>query len=143
VVEANSVDMIFSQAVMEHVDDLQTAYEKMHQWLKPGGIISHEIDFRCHGTAKYWNGHWSYPDPVWSIIRGCRPYFLNRQTCGRHLDLIRQAGFDIHQTTRQTRTQSIRKIDLCKRLDTITDDDLVTSSAHILALKKGTILGKI
>ena len=38
-VENNSVDMIFSQAVMEHVDKLRTSYEMMHQWLKPGGLF--------------------------------------------------------------------------------------------------------
>ena len=94
-VEANSADMIFSQAVMEHVDDPLSAYEVMYQWLKPGGIISHEIDFKCHGTAKRWNGHWTYPDRIWRIIKGRRSYFLNRHTCGHHLNLIQKAGFKI------------------------------------------------
>lgn len=135
-VEANSVDMIFSQAVMEHVDDLQTSYTVMYQWLKPGGIISHEIDFKCHKTAKYWNGHWTYPDLMWKIIRGCRPYFLNRQTCGHHLNLIQQSGFEIAYLDRQEMEQFIQRADLCSGLKNTTDDDLITSSAYIIAFKK-------
>jgi SAM-dependent methyltransferase len=136
VLEANSADMIFSQAVMEHVDDLRSAYEVMYQWLKPGSVMSHEIDFKCHGTAKHWNGHWTYPDPVWRIIKGRRPYYLNRQTCGHHLELIRQAGFKIAHISRQERTQSILRADLCSSLRNAIDEDLCTSSAHIIALKK-------
>ena len=38
VIKENSVDMILSQAVMEHVDDLKIAYPAMYLWLKPGGL---------------------------------------------------------------------------------------------------------
>ena len=55
-------DMVLSQAVLEHVDDLAHAYQKMYDWLKPGGVMSHVIDFRCHHTARSWNGHWTYSD---------------------------------------------------------------------------------
>jgi SAM-dependent methyltransferase len=136
VVENDSVDMIFSQAVMEHVDALRGSYEMMHQWLKPGGIISHEIDFKCHRTARHWNGHWAYPDAIWKIIRGRRPYFLNRQPCGHHLDLIRQTGFEIAHVERQVRQQSIHRTDLAVGLRNMPDEDLMTSSAYIIALKK-------
>jgi SAM-dependent methyltransferase len=135
-VEADSVDMIFSQAVMEHVDDLQSAYKRMHQWLKPGGILSHEIDFKCHGTSKHWNGHWTYPEPIWRIIKGRRPYFLNRLTCGHQLDFLRRAGFEIEYISRQEKAHFIHREDLCKSLAHIPDDDLCTSSAHIIARKR-------
>jgi len=136
IVQANSVDMIFSQAVMEHVDDLHTSYRVMHQWLKPGGVISHEIDFKCHGTAKHWNGHWAYPDPIWKIIRGRRPYFLNRQTCGYHLGVMQQSGFEIVYVNRQEKAQYIEKADLRSVLRNMSDVDLVTSSAYLIASKR-------
>lgn len=133
--EAGSVDMIFSQAVMEHVDDLQAAYEAMYQWLRPGGIMCHEIDFKCHGTAKKWNGHWTYPDPIWEIIKGRRPYFLNRKTCGHHLDLIKDAGFEIVYVQRKRSEQNIRQKDLCISLGNGSSLDLATSSAYVIARK--------
>ena len=136
VLNADSVDMIFSQAVMEHVDDLGASYDVMHRWLKPGGVMSHEIDFKCHGTAKHWNGHWTYPDSLWRVIRGRRPYYLNRRVYSHHVDFITKAGFKVAHITRQQRTQSIFRENLCNSLGIITDEDLCTSSAHIVALKE-------
>lgn len=40
VVRERSVDMIVSQAVLEHVDDLSRTYQVLHRWLKPGGFLS-------------------------------------------------------------------------------------------------------
>jgi len=135
-VEAGTVDMIFSQAVMEHVDDLRGAYEAMFRWLKPGGVISHEIDFKCHGTAASWNGHWAYSDRVWRIVRGRRTYFLNRQTCASHLDMIRRTGFEVVHVSRQECAPAIARVDLCRSLSWIGDDDFVTASAHVIAQKR-------
>ncbi len=36
-IEAGSVDMLFSQAVLEHVDKVAIIYDQMYQWLKPAG----------------------------------------------------------------------------------------------------------
>ncbi|RJP62040.1 MAG: hypothetical protein C4541_00460 [Candidatus Auribacter fodinae] len=57
--------MIFSQAVLEHIDNLPEAYESMRLWLKPDGFMSHQIDFKCHGTAEEWNRHWAYSQSEW------------------------------------------------------------------------------
>jgi hypothetical protein len=89
------VDLVFSQAVLEHVDDLPGVYRACHAWLKPGGLMSHQIDFESHGTAREWNGHWAYPAAVWRLLRGRRPYLLNREPCGTHLKLMADAGFEI------------------------------------------------
>ena len=133
--EDDSVDLIFTQAVMEHVDQLDHAYRVMNRWLKPGGVISHEIDFKCHGIATRWNGHWAYPDILWRLIRGRRAYFLNRQTCGDHLESIRNSGFNIISVTRQQRVHGIKRADLCRSLALTNDKDLNTSSALIIASK--------
>lgn len=93
--ETASVDMVFSHAVLEHVDDLHHAYEEMHRWLKVGGFMSHQIDYRCHDMAAHWNGHWIYSDLTWRLMRGRRPYLINRVQHSRHVDLIRQSGFEI------------------------------------------------
>ena len=59
-INKNSVDMIFSQAVLEHVDDLSKTYKAFNEWLSADGYMSHQIDFRCHGTSDQWNGHLCY-----------------------------------------------------------------------------------
>jgi hypothetical protein len=56
------VDLIVSQAVLEHVDDLENTYDAFAQWLRPGGRMSHEIDFHSRGLTMPWNGHWDDRD---------------------------------------------------------------------------------
>ena len=38
------MDFLYSQAVLEHVEDLDNTYKAMQKWLKPSGFISHTID---------------------------------------------------------------------------------------------------
>ena len=52
-----SLDLVFSQAVLEHVDDLENTYRAMCSWLKHGGYASHVIDFSAHHLSPFWNGH--------------------------------------------------------------------------------------
>lgn len=44
-----SVDVIVSRAVLEHVFDLETAFDAMDRILKPGGMMAHKVDLRDHG----------------------------------------------------------------------------------------------
>ena len=90
-----SVDMIYSQAVLEHVGDLKSAYSAMYLWLKVNGYMAHTIDFKCHGTADEWNGHWTYSDFVWKLIKGKRPYLLNREPHSKHINTIKNIGFNV------------------------------------------------
>src|SRR5262249_43544259 len=41
VIECGSLDLIFSQAALEHIDALEKTYMAMSGWLKPGGYASH------------------------------------------------------------------------------------------------------
>ena len=43
ILERESIDMIVSQAVLEHVDKLPLTYERMYSWLKIGGFMSHAL----------------------------------------------------------------------------------------------------
>ena len=85
--------MLISQAVLEHVDELAGSYRAMRLWIKPDGLLSHTIDFRCHSTARVWSGHWRYSDAVWRLIRGRRSYLLNREPYSTHLRLLAENGF--------------------------------------------------
>ena len=49
--------MVFYQAVLQHIDDLEETYKKIAQWLKPNGLMSHNIDFKSMGSADNWYGH--------------------------------------------------------------------------------------
>ena len=51
VLPAASADLIISQAVLEHVVNVDATYLAMARWLRPGGYLSHQIDFRSHHTS--------------------------------------------------------------------------------------------
>ncbi|MCW5200278.1 methyltransferase domain-containing protein [Desulfobulbus sp. F4] len=133
VVQEQSVDVIFSQAVLEHVDDLAGTYAAMRRWLRDDGHISHQIDFKSHGTARAWNGHWLYPDLLWKIIRGKRSYLLNREPYSAHKRLLAQAGFAIVRENLIRTESALRREQLEQRYQ---EEDLRISGAHILAVKQ-------
>jgi Methyltransferase domain len=132
VIESGGVNMIFSQAVLEHVNDLETAYSAMQAWLAPGGWLSHQIDFRSHGTAHEWNGHWTYGDRVWRLLRGHRAFLINREPHSTHVRLLREAGFTLvcDQTVPGC---AIARHRLAQRFASLSDSDLTISGAFIQA----------
>jgi len=133
VIDDGSVDFIFSQAVLEHIDDLRGVYAAMRRWLKPDGIMSHQIDFKCHGKANAWNGHWTYTDFVWKVIVGRRSYLLNRQPHSVHVKLMELSGFKILDDTVFRSASQLRREQLAARFRALSDDDLTTSGAFIVA----------
>jgi hypothetical protein len=133
VVRRESVDMIFSQAVMEHVDDVKDTYKAIRSWLKPNGYVSNQIDFKCHGTAREWNGHWAYSDLLWKLIKGKRPYFLNRVPHSEHISALMKAGLTVVCDKTVQSKSSLTQSDLARRFRRISDDDLMTSGAFIQA----------
>ena len=131
----SSVDLIISQAVMEHVDQLEETYAECFRILKPGGFMSHQIDFRCHDTAPEWNGHWKYSGLTWRLMRGGRPWFINRQPCSAHLNLVKQAGFSLCAEIKQFGSFGISSRQLASRFQSLSESDLETSGIFILASK--------
>ena len=134
-VEPESVDWIFSQAVMEHVDDLAGAYQACARWLRPGGVMTHQIDFRCHNTAREWNGHWARSDLTWTLIRGARPFLLNREPYSRHRRLMQDCGFEILGEQLANLKDGIDRAALATRFRDMSDADLATSGAFVAARK--------
>ncbi len=136
VVKPNSIDMVFSQAVLEHVTDLEGTYCALFTWLKPGGVMSHQIDFECHGCADTWNGHWSYAPFTWRIMNGSRLFLINRVPCGGHLSLLKKSGFDVVYELRATApSQGIDRSRLASGFQQMSDDDLQTSGVFLQARK--------
>ncbi len=130
-----SVDWIISQFVMEHVDDLPVAYEQFYGLLKPGGCMTHHIDFRSHWTSYEWNGYWAYEDRTWRVIRGKRPYFINRMSLSEHLSCIRRAGFEVLHLIKTKCDSGIAPKQLASCFRNLSTEDLQTMGAMIVARK--------
>lgn len=129
-----SVDWVFSQAVLEHVDNVRGAYASLMKLLNPGGVMSHTIDYTCHGLTQDWNGHWTVGAGMWRIIRGKRSYLINRLPHSAHMQMIRACGFRTVKEIR-IRGKALDRTTCAPHFRQLTDDDLSTASAFIVALK--------
>ncbi len=136
-IASESVDLVLSQSVLEYSTNLPSLYAEMTRWLRPGGVMSHEIDFKSFGLTREWNGHWACPDPLWHLVVGKRRHRLNREPCSRHVELAEATGCRVVAIERARRSSDIARAQLTTRFRTITDDDLTTSSALVQTIKSG------
>jgi SAM-dependent methyltransferase len=135
IIQKETVDLILSHSVLEHVVDIENTYKAIHLWLKPGGVMSHQIDFRSHGLSKKWNGYRACPESLWKKIYGKRPFLINREPCSVHLKLMEKNNFKITCLLKTIRNDGIQKVQLSPRWNNISDDDLACSGAFIQAQK--------
>ena len=134
-IAAGSLDLVFSQAVLEHVNALEETYQAMFTWLKPGGYASHVIDFSVHYLSPFWNGHWAYSEWAWQLVRGRREFLLNREPLSTHLTYADKAGFEVLSLTRDFDSSGLNASALAKRFQIFDSEDLRTRGA-ILVLRK-------
>jgi SAM-dependent methyltransferase len=135
VIARSSLDLIFSQAVLEHVDALDETYIAMSAWLKPGGYASHVIDFGAHHLSPFWNGHWAYSDSQWRLVRGRREFLLNRQPLSTHLNCAEKSGFEILQIFQNYDDHGLPQYSLTPHFQQLSTEDSRTRGA-ILVLRK-------
>jgi Methyltransferase domain len=134
VLAPESVDLILSHAVLTEVVDLEGAYRALYSWLKPGGLMTHQIGFDFHGFTGVWNGYWSCPETIWKIFKGRRTFVMNRQPCSVHLALMERQGFRFLRTLKE-RKDGIRRSQLASRWRELSDDDLGCSGLFVQAAK--------
>lgn len=48
----SAVDLVFSRAVLEHVDTLEATFDDMVRAMRPGATAIHQVDLRSHGLHK-------------------------------------------------------------------------------------------
>lgn len=133
--EQGSVDFVYSQAVLEHVVDLEDAYAALYAWLRPGGIGSHQIDLQSHELTRHWNGHYGLPRAAWRVMRGRRPWLLNRVTPRGHLDLLEAAGFEHVASERMFGEPGLPRWRLSPSFRGLSDEDLLTYGLFVQVRK--------
>jgi hypothetical protein len=137
VLEPASVDVVLSHVVLQSVTDLEDTYAALYAWLKPGGFMSHQIDFTSFRTARAWNGHWAYSDRYWKVLVGRRAYLINREPHSTHIRLMTDQGFEVIRDLQNhgSRGAGISRSQLDARWKNMSDDDLACSGAFIQARK--------
>jgi hypothetical protein len=130
-----SIDWIISQSVLEHVDDLDGSYRAMASWLRPGGYASHLIDFSSHCLTREWNGHWGLDDRTWAILRGRRPYLLNRASYTQHKLLAANHGFALLLERRNKRFDGLIPSDFVAPYNGMSDEDARAAMVFVVQRK--------
>lgn len=130
-----SIKLVFSHAVLCYVVDLVGVYGTIHRWLKPGGLMSHEIDFGSLGTAMTWNGHWAYSDRLWRLMCARRPFVPNREPLSTRIAIIDNLGMCIAYYKPQWQRSAIARSQLAPRFARLGESDMATRSCFIQAIK--------
>ena len=135
VTPSGELDLIFSQAAMEHVADIRLAYRLMHRMLRKGGIISHQVDFRAHEMTDEWDGHFYIGPRTWKLLAHGRKYPMNRLPLSAHLQALTDSGFRLSAVVKQTGASTRPGQEPAVPGVHFDPDDRVTMGALIQAVK--------
>ncbi|MDO8723776.1 MAG: class I SAM-dependent methyltransferase [Syntrophales bacterium] len=98
-IESESVDLIFSQAVLEHLSkrEFGQTMQECRRILRPNGICSHQVDLRDHlGDAL---NNLRFSERVWeSEFFAKSGFYTNRIRYNQMLQLFSDAGFAVEVT---------------------------------------------
>lgn len=137
VISEGTIDLIISHSVLEHVTDVDGTYRALHRWLRPGGWMSHQIDFKSHGLSKEWNGYRAYSELTWKLMLGKRPFMINREPCSVHLEQLQKNGFQILCAMKHMRQDGVPRSRVSPRWTQLSDEDLNCSGLFVQARKSG------
>ena len=94
----DSVDFLFSHAVLEHVGDLTAAFRSMARVLSPKGVAVHRVDLRDHGFMAKRNP-WlmlQFPDWLWRACTDGAPGAITRNLFPDYVAAAQEAGLKVH-----------------------------------------------
>jgi SAM-dependent methyltransferase len=132
--ETESIDLIFSQAVLEHVrkaDFLETL-RQCRRVLKQGGVCSHQIDLRDHlGGAL---NNLRFEEKLWeSQFFSSSGFYTNRIQFSSMVRFFHQAGFAVNICeVRRWEGLPTRRDKLAKVFQPIPDEELQVSGFDVL-----------
>jgi len=145
---ANSIDIVFSRATLEHVPPqlLTHFFSHFHRMIRPGGATVHSVDN---------SDHWQHRDRTLSRVNFLRfddrdlfwrfgqfnpQGYQNRFRHSDYIDMLERAGFRVDVAWGNPDPQCIRDlqdIPLNKRFQNKTKEDLATLTSLFIARKPG------
>ena len=131
----NSFDIIYSQAVLEHVrrDEFFETMQQCRRLLKPNGVMSHVVDFKDHLggglnnlriSSCLWEQNW---------FASKSNFYTNRLRFSEIVKICEASGFTI-KTANLSRYEviPISRKKLASEFSKLTDDDLSISEVHLV-----------
>jgi len=126
------VALVISQAALEHVEDIEGVHRSLAAGLRIGGLVSHVIDFKSHDMTANWDGHLQYGNLTWRLVKGRRPYLLNRRPPADHLRAMQASGFEIVRTWRAIVPPTLPRSGLPPRFRAWSDEDRSTTTMVVV-----------
>ncbi len=137
-IEDGTVDLIFSQAVLEHVRKPQflETIRECRRILRPDGICSHQVDLRDHLAGALNNLRFS--ERVWESEFFARSgFYTNRIRQRQMLDLFNRAGFTVDCSgVQRWDAMPTPRVKLDDAFRGLPDDDLLVSVFDVVLRKK-------
>ena len=128
--------IIFSQACLEHISDINSFFEATYNSLLPGGIFLTQIDFKSHGRSLLWNGHYRYSEKQLLSINSKKAFrWINGLPPSYYLKLAQQVGFTVVYQNTHTEHSLFTSDSVHSRYRPFDNTDLTTSSMTV-ALQK-------
>jgi SAM-dependent methyltransferase len=133
----NSVDLVFSQAVLEHVplnEFAQTLCE-LYRLQKPGGISSHRIDLQDHLEHSLHSLRFSHT--VWeSKFFAKSGFYTNRLRASQIVEAFRVVGYQLLSRQEDSwPSLPLRRHQLHPAYASFSDDDLLIRGLALIAQK--------
>lgn len=91
----DEVDLIVSNAVLEHVSDLEQTIKTFHSLLSPNGMMIHKIDFRAHNRFLKRGPLYflTYSSALWKMM-GNNIGAPNRMRPPDYKNILQRSGFE-------------------------------------------------
>jgi len=134
--DGESLDVVISNSVLEHVRDPLGLFRECHRVLVPGGIMLHQVDYRDH-FFKYPFQFLTFSQAVWDNLLD--PGDLPRLRLDDHLAALGWAGFEARVLERHANPKALHAVApfLVPPFAGRDPDMLATTTAAILCRKPG------
>ena len=137
-IESDSVDLIFSNWVFEHVRRPKLLVDEMSRVLCNGGRLVSEVDIRDHYQSEeiYQSDHLVYPKIIWEFLTYNRSAYTNRLRPSEWREIFVSAGFEIEIKDRNVSDQILKRVSGNKRITKkYSPTEAATTSFTIVAQK--------
>jgi SAM-dependent methyltransferase len=133
--ESNSFDLIYSQAVLEHVRrfEFEDMMLECYRLLHPDGIMSHVVDYKDHLGGGL--NHMRFSSELWERDWFAEEsgFYTNRMRMSEMIFICRGIGFDVDiRNVSYWKSLPIKRDHLAKEFHYFSDDELLVSGAHLV-----------
>lgn len=128
----NSVDFIYSCAVLEHVHNLDLCFSEMSRVLKSGGVMNHQVDLRDHIFSQDSLWFLLIKDSIFKKLFSKTGEYVNRKRFSYYEELLKKYDLEIINMDKGIIFKENLKNSLSKKYS---ESDLGTLSFNITVKK--------